>query len=100
MRSVKKVADRLKDCSSESRHAFISLGYAILDAETKEEIEALFKVMCGECLLEEVSEFLPNTAQVQGYIAKHKPDQWSMCKTWTDWWKRPRHLSEYINNTA
>ena len=44
MRSVKEVADRLKECSAESWHIFVTLGYAVLDAETKEEIETLFKL--------------------------------------------------------
>lgn len=33
MRSVKKVADRLKECSDDSRCVFVSLGYAVLDVE-------------------------------------------------------------------
>ena len=59
MRSVKRVAEHLKQCSVESRRVFISLGYAILDAGTKEEVEGLFKAMSGETGLEEVGEFLP-----------------------------------------
>ena len=101
MRSVKKVADRLKECSDESRRVFLDLGYAILDAETKEEVESLFKVLCGEGGLEEVVEFLPNGARVQNYIRQHNPDHWSKCRKWSEWWRRPRHLSKptYTSNT-
>ena len=60
MRSVKRVADRLKECSAESRHIFTTLGYAVLDATTEDEIQTLFKVMCGEAPLEDATEFLPD----------------------------------------
>lgn len=55
----------------------------------------LFNVLCGEGALEEVSEFLPQSAQVVQYIGKHNPAHWSKCKTWSEWWTRPRHLSEF-----
>ena len=81
MRSVKKVADRLRDGSGDSRHVFVSLGYAVLDAETKDEVEMLLKVLCGEGALETVSKFLPRSAQVLQYMGKHNPAHWSKCKT-------------------
>ena len=69
MRSVKKVANRLKEC-------FVSLGYAVLDAETEDEVETLFKVLSDEGALEMVSEFLPRSAQQ--YMGKHNPAHWSI----------------------
>ena len=95
MRSVKRVADRLKNCSPESRRVFISLGYAIPTAETKKEIDVVFKVMCGEGLLEDVVKFLPDNDHVKAYVKVHIPDQWSICNHWSEWWRRPRHLSKY-----
>ena len=85
--AISKVADHLKDCSGDSRHVFVSLGYAVLDAEKKDEVEMLFKVLCGEGALEMVSKFLPQSAQVSQYMymEKHNPAHWSKCKTWSDW---------------
>ena len=37
------------------------------------------------------------SAQVLQYIGKHNPAHWSMCKTWSEWWTRPRHLSKFNN---
>lgn len=95
MRSVKKVADRIKNCSLESRRVFVGLGYAIPNAETKEDVDTLFKVMCGEGCLKDASKFLPDNDCTKAYIQIHDPNQWSVCKHWSEWWRRPRHLSEY-----
>ena len=96
MRSVKRVADRLKECSAESRHIFTTLGYAILDTTTQDEIETIFKVMCGEAPIEEATEFLSNSDQASEYMIKHKPGDWASCKKWSEWWRRPRHLRMYL----
>lgn len=83
MRSVKRVAERLKECSVESQRVFISLGYAILDAVTREEVESLFAAMCGETGLDEVCEFLPKAHQ--SYVAQHKPQWWTKSSKWAEW---------------
>ena len=96
MRSVEKVANRWKDCSVELRRVFVDLGYAILDAESREEVKTIFKILCGEGQLKEVSEFLPSTALVQDYMKEHNAEHWSKCKKWSEWWLRPRHLSKIL----
>ena len=93
MRSVKRVADRIP---AESRQIFINVGYAILKAEKKDEIETLFNVMGGQGQLSEVSKFLPQTKQIKEYMKNHEPDHWSTCEHWSKWWMRPRHLSKYM----
>ena len=81
---MKRVADRLKECSAESRHIFTTLGYAILDATTQDEIETIFKEMCGKAPIEEAAEFLSNSNQASEYMIKHKPGDWASCKKWRE----------------
>ena len=83
--SVKKVYERPTQCSEDSRRVFVSLGYAILTAETKSEVNTLFKVLCGEGSLEDVSDFMPQSAQVVRYVGNHNPTHWPKCKAWNDW---------------
>ena len=91
MRSVERVGERLKECSVESRQIFVSLGYAILDAKTK-EVDNLFKAMCGETGLDSVLHLL--SKKHEKYATQHNPMWWNASAKWVAWWRRPKHLSE------
>ena len=91
MWSVKRVVNQLKECSAESRRIFTTLGYAILNATTKDEIETIFKVMCGEAPIDEAAEFLSNSDQISKYMIKHKPGH---CRS--TWLLSTSHNSQYM----
>ena len=94
MRSVKRVGERLKECSVESRQVFVSLGYAILEAKTKEEVDILFKAMCGETGLESAIHLV--SKKHEKYATQHNPMWWTTSAKWVEWWTRPKHLSELV----
>ena len=95
MRSVKRVGERLKECSVESRQVFVSLGYAILEVKTKEEVDILFKAMCGETGLEGAIHLV--SKKHEKYATQHNPMWWTASAKWVEWWRRPKHLSELDN---
>ena len=74
---------------------FTTIGYAIPKAKSQEDVQTLFRVLCGEADLLSANTILGCDA-ISEYISRHNPEDWKLLKHWVEWWTRTRHLGKEI----
>ncbi len=93
-RSVKRVSERVNKSGTAAYLAFNTIGYAIVNAKRKEDVESLFHVLCGEEPLSTACGILGDRVELTRYSPDHNPEKWKSCSHWCSWWMRPNHLSK------
>ena len=90
MRAVHRTADKV--CStSEEKRVFTSLGSMIMAEQDEQIVRELFAAMAGRTSLEDLPARLKE--QLPSMIVDNK--RWELAHSWSQWWMRPVHLSEY-----
>ena len=92
MRSVKRMAKKCNPHSMIGRQVFTALGYAVLTATSKKEVDTLLGILDASKPIKKARVFYPKSQRLLEYEPNHCPQQWEQCTTWTSWWKRPEHL--------
>lgn len=92
MHSVKKMSEKLNKGFPLAHHAFTTIRYAVLHANSKEEVTALFSVLCDEKPIDTAIAYIPQSEVLKEYQPHHSPNKWEASAHWCKWWIRPSHL--------
>lgn len=90
IRSVQRV-EKIVCTTAEERSVFRQLATRIPEEPEKKNVLLLFEILAGERSLSEGEQIIPGFKVPAGM----KNDAWRKLKTWSRWWKRINHLSEF-----